>query len=197
MRQHGRDRCVLSKGHAAAAMYSVLVESNELNEDELARYGLLGSRLAGHPLRGTPGIEFPTGSLGHGLSVGLGMALALRLDGDRSRFFVVMGDGELQEGSVWEAAMSAARFGVGQLIAVIDRNRLQINGAFIERFSQSIASLSTDLKRRIRRRRCSCRMLLRVHSSCQKHESPQHQTNPFQYISPTPFDPARLQLNCN
>jgi transketolase len=122
------DCCILSKGHAAAALYGILVERGLLEEHELPGYGQRGSRLAGHPLRGLPGVGFPTGSLGHGLSLGLGTALAKRMDGDPGRVFVVLGDGELQEGAVWEAVMTAARFGVDRLVAIVDHNKLQING---------------------------------------------------------------------
>jgi transketolase len=122
------DRCILSKGHAAAALYAILVERGLVGEDELEGYGQYGSRLAGHPLRGFPGVDFATGSLGHGLSLGLGAALAKRIDGDGGRIFVILGDGELQEGAVWEAVMTAARHGVDRLIAIVDHNGLQING---------------------------------------------------------------------
>lgn len=123
-----RDWFVLSKGHAGAALYAVLAEHGFLDPDELLTYGQPGSRLAGHPLRRLPGVEFPTGSLGHGLSLGLGVALAARRTGGAARAFVLLGDGELQEGSVWEAAMSAGHEGLDNLVAVVDRNRLQITG---------------------------------------------------------------------
>lgn len=123
-----RDIFVLSKGHAAAALYAVLAECGLLAERELETYGQRGSRLAGHPLRGLPGVEFPTGSLGHGLSLGVGAALAARMDKRANRVFVLLGDGELQEGSVWEAAATASRQRLDQLVAIVDHNRLQING---------------------------------------------------------------------
>ncbi|GAA2553761.1 transketolase [Winogradskya consettensis] len=123
-----RDWFVLSKGHASAALYAVLAEHGFLDPAELDTYAQAGSRLAGHPLRKLPGVEFPTGSLGHGLSLGLGVALAARRTGGTSRAFVVLGDGELQEGSVWEAAMSAGHEGLDNLVAIVDRNRLQITG---------------------------------------------------------------------
>lgn len=122
------DRCILSKGHAAAALYAMLVERGLVGEEEIAGYAQHGSRLAGHPLRGFPGVDFATGSLGHGLSLGLGAALAKRIDGDRGRIFVILGDGELQEGAVWEAVMAAARHRVDRLVAIVDNNGLQING---------------------------------------------------------------------
>ncbi|MEU6810476.1 transketolase [Streptomyces sp. NPDC046831] len=125
----GRDYFVLSKGHAAAGLYAVLAERGFLPVEELDTYARSGSRLGGHPLRAVPGVEFPTGSLGHGLALGLGLALAARSDGRDNRAYVLLGDGELQEGSVWEAADAAARLGVDNLTAVVDRNRLQINGS--------------------------------------------------------------------
>ncbi|QKW25097.1 transketolase [Streptomyces seoulensis] len=125
----GRDYFLLSKGHAAAGLYAVLAERGFLPVEELDTYARSGSRLGGHPLRTVPGVEFPTGSLGHGLALGLGLALAARRDGRDNRAYVLLGDGELQEGSVWEAADSAARLGLDNLTAVVDRNRLQINGS--------------------------------------------------------------------
>jgi transketolase len=124
-----RDWFVLSKGHASAALYAVLAECGFIAVEELATFGQPGSRLAGHPLRRLPGVEFPTGSLGHGLSLAVGVALALRRTGRPGRAFVLMGDGELQEGSVWEAAMLAGHLGLDTLTASIDRNGLQITGA--------------------------------------------------------------------
>jgi len=123
-----RDHFVLSKGHASAALYAALAELGMLPVEELATYARSGSRLAGHPLRGLPGVEFPTGSLGHGLSLGVGLALAARLDGRPSRTFVLAGDGELQEGSCWEAIMSASHLKLDRLTAIVDRNRWQISG---------------------------------------------------------------------
>lgn len=125
----GRDHFLLSKGHAAAGLYAALAERGLLPEAEIATYARTGSRLGGHPTRAVPGVEFPTGSLGHGLSLGVGLALAARRDGRDNRTFVLMGDGELQEGSVWEAATSAAFLGLDNLVAVVDRNRLQISGS--------------------------------------------------------------------
>ncbi|MFI5496372.1 transketolase [Actinoplanes sp. NPDC051859] len=123
-----RDRFVLSKGHASAALYATLAEHGFLDPAELETYALPGGRLAGHPLRRVPGVEFPTGSLGHGLSLGAGVALAARCTGRDLRAFVLLGDGELQEGSVWEAAMSAGHHRLNNLIAIVDRNKLQITG---------------------------------------------------------------------
>jgi transketolase len=123
-----RDYFVLSKGHASAALYATLAERGFLPVEELATYARPGGRLAGHPLRRIPGVELPTGSLGHGLSLGVGLALAARLDGRPNRSVVLLGDGELQEGSVWEALMSASQLRLGSLTAIVDRNGLQITG---------------------------------------------------------------------
>ncbi|MFJ3414927.1 transketolase [Streptomyces sp. NPDC086082] len=123
-----RDRFVLSKGHAAVGLYATLAERGYLPVDELATYARPGSRLMGHPVRAVPGVEAATGSLGHGLALGCGFALGARLDGHDSRTFVLMGDGELQEGSVWEAAIGAASLGLDRLVAVVDRNSLQLTG---------------------------------------------------------------------
>ena len=123
-----RDRFVLSKGHASAALYATLAAAGLLSRPELVTYGQPGSRLAGHPLRSVPGVEFATGSLGHGLPLGLGLAIAAQRDGTGARCFVLLGDGELQEGSNWEAAMAAAHYGADNLVAVVDRNGLQITG---------------------------------------------------------------------
>lgn len=120
---------VLSKGHASAALYATLAERGFLEGAELAGYGQWGGRLAGHPLRRVPGVSFATGSLGHGLSLGIGVALADRLAARALRTFVLLGDGELQEGTVWEAARTASRFKLDTLTAIVDCNGLQINGA--------------------------------------------------------------------
>jgi transketolase len=118
-----RDRVILSKGHAAMALYAVLRRLG-LSDTPLGEYGSLGSPLEGHPdMTVNPAVDFSTGSLGQGLSVGLGMALALR--GQEPRIWVVLGDGECQEGQVWEAALLAARLAADHLIAVIDANGFQ------------------------------------------------------------------------
>lgn len=127
-RRIGRDTFILSKGHAAAALYAVLAERGFLDPAELTTYGLAGGRLAGHPLRRVPGVEFATGSLGHGLALGAGTALSDRLRGRLARTYVLLGDGELQEGSVWEAALVAARLRLDNLVGIVDANGLQING---------------------------------------------------------------------
>ncbi len=124
-----RDHFVLSKGHASAALYATLAERGFFDPAELATYGRAGGRLLSHPTTKVPGVEFATGSLGHGLSLAVGLALAARRAGRPNRAFVLLGDGEMQEGSVWEAAMSAAHFGLDNLTAIVDRNRLQINGS--------------------------------------------------------------------
>ncbi|MFF9364224.1 transketolase [Streptomyces griseoluteus] len=124
-----RDRFLLSKGHAAIGLYATLAERGFFPVEELAGYGRPGSRLMGHPVRAVPGVELPTGSLGHGLSLGCGFALAARYAGRDSRTFVLLGDGELQEGSVWEAAIAAASLRLDRLVVVVDRNGLQLTGA--------------------------------------------------------------------
>lgn len=121
-----RDRFVLSKGHAAGILYVTLAEAGYIGQDELKTFLKPHSRLNGHPNAAkVPGVETNTGPLGHGLPVAVGMAKAARLQGAAWRTFVLTGDGELQEGSNWEAAMAAAHFGLGNLTLVIDRNRLQ------------------------------------------------------------------------
>ncbi|QGV77868.1 transketolase [Streptomyces ficellus] len=124
-----RDRFLLSKGHAAVGLYATLAERGFFPVAELASYGRPGSRLMGHPVRAVPGVEMPTGSLGHGLALACGFALANRYAGRDARSFVLLGDGELQEGSVWEAAIAAASLRLDRLVAVVDRNGLQLTGA--------------------------------------------------------------------
>lgn len=126
-----RDRFVLSKGHASACLYSVLARLGFFNPDELSTFRKLGSRLQGHPSTrfGLEGIEASTGSLGQGLSMGVGMAIALKLDKINSKVFVLLGDGEMQEGNVWEALMQASHRKLDNLVIIIDRNKLQIDGS--------------------------------------------------------------------
>jgi transketolase len=124
----GDDRFILSKGHASAALYAVLVERGLLDESELDTYAVAGGRLGGHPSTAVPEVLIGTGSLGHGLSVAAGMALGTRWDRGDQRIFVLLGDGELQEGSVWEAAMFAGQNRLGALTAIVDRNGWQLSG---------------------------------------------------------------------
>ncbi len=130
-----RDRLVLSKGHSVLIQYAALMEMGVIPLSEREKVKCLGGVLQGHPdMEITPGIEAVTGSLGQGLSVGVGMALALRLDGRDSRVFVIMGDGELAEGQLWEAAMAARRFGLDRITGIVDRNRIQATGPTAEVF---------------------------------------------------------------
>lgn len=124
-----RDRFILSKGHAAPALYATLAEAGYFPVEELATLRKLHSRLQGHPdCRKLPGVEASTGSLGQGLSIASGIACGLRLEGNNANVFTLMGDGECQEGQVWEAAMFAAHRGLDNLVAIVDHNHLQIDG---------------------------------------------------------------------
>jgi transketolase len=124
-----RDRFILSKGHGAPAYYAILARLGYFSPEELLTLRRFGSILQGHPDSGcTPGVEIPTGSLGQGLSIANGLALAGRLNGHGGRVYVLLGDGEVQEGQIWEAAMTAAHYGLDNLVAILDRNRLQIDG---------------------------------------------------------------------
>ena len=124
-----RDRFILSKGHSSPLLYSVLAQCGFFPEKELKTFRKFGSNLQGHPSKGClPGIETSTGSLGQGLSIGCGIALGLKSDDINANVVVLTGDGELQEGSCWEAIMEAAHYGLNNLIAIIDRNHLQIDG---------------------------------------------------------------------
>ena len=124
-----RDRFVLSKGHAMEAYYAVLCHEGYLDLDDVkARFSQFGSPYIGHPNNKLPGIEMNSGSLGHGLPVAVGMALAARMDKRPTRVYTIMGDGELAEGSVWEGAMSGGNYALDNLCALVDRNRLQISG---------------------------------------------------------------------
>ncbi len=120
-----RDRFILSKGHCSAALYAVLAKAGFFPAEELQTFMAPLARLNGHPNRKIPGVEANTGPLGHGLPVAVGCAIASRLAGADWRTFVVLGDGELQEGSNWEAAMAAGHRGLSGLTAIVDRNRLQ------------------------------------------------------------------------
>lgn len=124
-----RDRFVLSKGHCVETLYAVLADQGFLNIDEVkAQFSKFGSEYIGHPHNTLPGIEMNSGSLGHGLSVCVGMALAGKKDKRDYRVYTLMGDGELAEGSVWEGAMAASHYKLDNLCAVVDRNHLQISG---------------------------------------------------------------------
>ena len=125
-----RDRFVLSKGHVAPVLYAALAESGYFPVEDLLTLRKMGSKLQGHPVRGkTPGVEMSTGSLGQGLSMSCGIALAGKIDGRDYRTYCLLGDGELQSGQNWEAAMFASHNGLSNLIAIVDRNRLQITGS--------------------------------------------------------------------
>ena len=124
-----RDRFVLSKGHCVETLYAVLAEKGFLDIEEVkAKFSKFGSEYIGHPHNTIPGIEMNSGSLGHGLSVCVGMALAGRMDGKKYRVYTLMGDGELAEGSIWEGLMAASHYKLDNLCAVVDRNHLQISG---------------------------------------------------------------------
>ena len=128
-KMEGRDRFVLSKGHAAPAIYATLAEKGYFSKDELMTLRKFGSRLQGHPdMKKLSGIEISTGSLGQGLSVANGMALNAKIFDENYRTYVVLGDGEIQEGQIWEAAMTAAHYKLDNLCAFLDSNNLQIDG---------------------------------------------------------------------
>ncbi len=124
-----RDRFLLSKGHSVEGYLAILADRGFFPKEELRQFSQAGSRLIGHPNNKTPGVEVCTGALGHGLPVGVGMALAAKRLQKSYRTFVVMGDGEQGEGSVWEAAMAGANYKLDSLFAIIDRNGLQISGS--------------------------------------------------------------------
>ena len=125
-----RDRFIMSKGHGCLALYALLADYKYFDIAELDRFCLPGGILGGHPERSkVPGIEASTGALGHGLSIGVGQALAARIQKRDSRVFVLMGDGEINEGSVWEAAMSASKHGLSNLTGIVDYNKIQSAGS--------------------------------------------------------------------
>ncbi len=131
-----RDRFLLSKGHVAILQYAALAESGYFPVEDLQHTKEIGFYLQGHPdVLKTPGIEAGTGSLGQGLSIGLGMALGLKLDGKPQKVYVLCGDGEMAEGQIWEAAMAASAFKTNNLIAIVDKNNLQANGKIMDRFN--------------------------------------------------------------
>ncbi|WP_157065160.1 transketolase [Amphibacillus sediminis] len=124
-----RDRYIQSKGHAAEVYWAVLADKGFIEKEELKTFSAFGSRLIGHPNNKVDGVEMNTGSLGHGLSIATGIALAAKMDNKSYHTFTLLGDGELAEGSVWEGAMAAAHYQLDNLTAIIDRNGLQITGA--------------------------------------------------------------------
>lgn len=123
-----RDRLVLSKGHAAPMLYRNLIEKGYLPADSMSSLRKINSELQGHPTTHTPGVEMPAGPLGLGLAAAQGMALGLKLNGSKARVYAVLGDGEQNEGAVWEAAMSAPKFALDNLCAVVDYNKVQLDG---------------------------------------------------------------------
>lgn len=131
----GRDRFLLSKGHAALAQYAALAELGYFPQEELDKVKELGCMLQGHPDMGkVPGVEANTGSLAQGLSIACGMAAGVRIDGSDSRIFCVVGDGEVAEGQIWEAAMAAAFYKLDNLVVFLDQNRLMATGFIVERY---------------------------------------------------------------
>ena len=127
-RWEDRDRLIISKGHASAGVYVVLANAGYFPKEELLRYRKFGSYLQGHVHVKTPGVEFNTGSLGHGLSVANGLGLGAKMLGKSFKTYCLMGDGEIQEGSVWEAAMSASHHKLNNVCAIVDYNKVQENG---------------------------------------------------------------------
>jgi transketolase len=123
-----RDRFILSKGHCVEPLYCILADKGFFPKEKLKTFSKFGTTLIGHPNKKNPGIEMNTGALGHGLPVAVGMALAAKQDKKDYRVFTLMGDGEQAEGSVWEAAMAGAHYKLDNLIAIVDRNKLQISG---------------------------------------------------------------------
>lgn len=133
-----RDRFLLSKGHVAILQYAALSEAGYFPVEDLKTTKEIGSYLQGHPdVLKTPGIEAGTGSLGQGLSIGLGMALGMKMDGIDRNVYVLCGDGEMAEGQIWEAAMSASAYKADNLVAILDRNRLQANGKIVDRMDSN------------------------------------------------------------
>jgi len=147
----GRDRFILSKGHSCVALYAVLADLGFFPVSELDSYCMTGSSLGGHPDRNIPGIEADTGSLGHGMSIGAGLALAARLDKKDYLTVVLLGDGECQEGSAWEAAMFAAHHKLENLVAIIDRNRQGVtdfteDSTSLEPFTEKWAGFNWEVR---------------------------------------------------
>lgn len=132
-RWEDRDRCILSKGHGCLALYAILADKGFFPKEDLKTFCDFNSYLGGHPEYGkVPGVEASTGALGHGLSIGVGMALSARIKNKNWRTFVIMGDGEINEGAVWEAAMAAGKHRLSSLTAIIDYNKLQSYGSTSE-----------------------------------------------------------------
>lgn len=132
-KDENRDRFVLSKGHSAPALYSCLYEKGFLNDDDMKDFRKVSGLLQGHPdMKHTPGVDMTTGSLGQGVSTAVGMALAGKLDNKNYRVYSILGDGEIEEGQVWEAAMSASHYKLDNLCLIIDNNNLQIDGPITE-----------------------------------------------------------------
>jgi len=127
-KDENRDRFILSKGHSVEGYYAILADKGFFMKNELSTFSQYNSRLIGHPNVKVPGIEMNTGALGHGLSVGVGMALGGKMNKKDYKVYVLMGDGEQAEGSIWEAAMAASNYSLDNLIGIIDRNKLQISG---------------------------------------------------------------------
>ena len=132
-KMENRDRLVLSKGHTAPALYAVLALKGFFPESELKSLRHIGSMLQGHPdMKHIPGVDMSTGSLGQGISAACGMALSAKISGDSYRTYAILGDGEIEEGQVWEAAMFAAHYKLDNLLAIVDNNNLQIDGTVEE-----------------------------------------------------------------
>ncbi|TQI66967.1 transketolase [Clostridium sp. KNHs216] len=132
----GRDKFLYSKGHACIAQYAAMAELGYFPKEKLTTLKSFGSMLQGHPdVNKTPGVEANTGSLGQGLSIANGMALAMRLDGKDNKVYCVMGDGEMAEGQIWEAAMAASNFKIDNIVGIVDQNGLQATGSIEERFN--------------------------------------------------------------
>ncbi len=138
-----RDRLILSKGHASPGLYSALALRGFIPEESLAGFRKLPSKLEGHVHYGIPGVEASTGSLGQGLGIGVGLALASRLDSINNHVYVILGDGEIEEGSVWESLMAGYKFKLGNLIAILDRNGVQLDG-----YTEDIMPM-IDLRRKV------------------------------------------------
>ncbi len=132
-KNENRDRLVLSKGHSAPALYATLFEKGFLTEDDMKGFRKINGNLQGHPdMKHTPGVDMSTGSLGQGVSTAVGMAIAGKIDNKDYRVYSILGDGELEEGQVWEAAMSASHYKLDNLCLIIDNNNLQIDGPITE-----------------------------------------------------------------